>query len=101
MKYIRTALAEQETTVNILYNEQKYNDALQYYLQFYETNPTNVNILTKIGNVYKNLNNPNKALDYYSKALELEPKNITANINSALIYMNSNNIFRINNFNIY
>ena len=48
------------------------------YEKLLETDPSNVDILVKIGNLYKSIGDIDRAIDYYKRALAIDPDNYAA-----------------------
>ncbi|HPM35408.1 MAG TPA: tetratricopeptide repeat protein, partial [Spirochaetota bacterium] len=48
------------------------------YEELLETEPNNVEIILKIANAYKDIQDYDKAIDYYLKAIKIDPKNYDA-----------------------
>ena len=51
---------------------------IELYEKLLETNPSDVETLIKLGNLYKEIGNIGKAIGYYNKALAIEPHNYNA-----------------------
>lgn len=69
-----------------LYNEQKYNEAIDLFSSVLETNEDSAELYNNIGLCYANLGDEEKAEKNYLKAQELNPKLAQTYINLADIY---------------
>lgn len=57
----------------ILFDLDKYNDALQDYMKVAELDPSYEKIYYCIGNTYSSLKRYNKAIEFYDKAIDTDP----------------------------
>ncbi len=69
-----------------LYQEQKYEEALQEYKKVLEENPDLYQVYDKIGICYLRMDNKEKATDYFKKMLEYDPQSLDTLINLSAIY---------------
>lgn len=58
---------------NLLYDQQRFQEAVDWYEKALKLDPRNVNARTDLGTSYFNLGRPQQALDQYRKSLEIEP----------------------------
>lgn len=66
----------------------KFDEALHYYRQSLQSNPTDPNILYYIGNIYNKKGESGRALKAYQKAFSLAPDFAEALNHMAIIYRN-------------
>ncbi|MFW6159561.1 MAG: tetratricopeptide repeat protein [Acidobacteriota bacterium] len=69
-----------------LYQEKKYEEALQEYKNVLEKNPDLYQAYEKIGICYLRMENQEMAIDYFIKMLECDPQSQDALINLSAIY---------------
>ncbi len=77
---------------NALYEEGKYEEALQAFLKFKEKNPELYQIYFNIANSYKKFEQYNKAIEYYTIFLEKEPESVEVFYNIAESYVGKNEL---------
>ena len=65
-------------TANNFYDNQKYDEALQYYDKVLAIDPSSVNALNSKGLALEHLQRYDEALQFYDKALSLDPSSIQA-----------------------
>ena len=70
---------------SVLYNQQKYDEALEYYNKVLEIDPSNLYSLNSIGNIFVNIEQYDKAIEYLEKVLAIDPENVDALKNQAII----------------
>jgi tetratricopeptide (TPR) repeat protein len=58
---------------NLFYDNQRYQDAADWYEKALKLGPKDVNARTDLGTVYFNLGRPQDALAEYRKSLEIDP----------------------------
>lgn len=58
---------------NLLYDQQRFQEAVDWYEEALKLNPRNVNARTDLGTSYFNIGRPQQALEQYRKSLEIEP----------------------------
>lgn len=78
--------------INIIISEdfyrlKDYEKSLEYALKAHALNPTNLEFLFIIGNLYTEINNISKAIFYYEKIIETDSKNLQANIKLYKLYL--------------
>ncbi len=56
---------------NLLFNEERYQDSLEVYLEFLEMDPQNTEIYNYIGECYIKMNKNDLAISYIQKALDI------------------------------
>ncbi|RKX70749.1 hypothetical protein DRP43_03075 [candidate division TA06 bacterium] len=62
---------------------QKYNEALLYFMKAIEIEPDNIEALYSVGILYESINEFDKAMDYFKKVVGLSPDH-----NDALVHIN-------------
>ena len=70
-------------TANNFYNNQKYDEALQYFDKALTIDPSSVNALNNKGTALDHLKRYNEALQFYDKALSIDPSSVNALNNKA------------------
>lgn len=58
---------------NLFYDQQRFQEAVDWYEKALRLNPRNVNARTDLGTSYFNIGRPQQALEEYRKSLEIEP----------------------------
>lgn len=77
--YVPTKLETLIYRGDILYNEKKYKEALQYYLAALKQEPDNIKILKQAGFCYYKTGNHNYAYTFFKKVLQFDKKDKDAN----------------------
>ncbi len=62
---------------------QKYNEALQYFMKAIEIDPDNIEALYSVGILYEGINEFDKAMGYFKKVVGLSPGH-----SDALVHIN-------------
>jgi tetratricopeptide (TPR) repeat protein len=75
-----------------LYEQKKYEEALEEYQKVIEENPDLYLTFDKIGICYLRLNNQEKAIEYFKKMLEHDPQSLGTLINLSAIYFEQGNL---------
>lgn len=70
---------------NLFYDNQRYQEAANWYEKALKLDPKNVNARTDLGTVYFNLGRPTEALAEYKKSLEQEPTHQPTIYNSIIV----------------
>ena len=65
-------------TANNFYDNQKYDEALQYFDKVLDIDPSNVNALNNKGLALDHLQRYDEALQYFDKALTIDPSSFSA-----------------------
>lgn len=78
---------ELSLTLGVLnFTLQNYEQALFYFKQATEADPTNYSYLNKLGATYAYLKKPEESVQYYHKALDLKPNYVRGWTNLAINY---------------
>ena len=72
--------------------KKRYNDAIKFFTQANEENPSNPNILNYLGFSYSQVNDFLMAEIYFTEGLEIEPKHIGLNEYLGYLYVETNRI---------
>ncbi len=70
---------------NLFYDNQRFQEAADWYEKALKLDPKNVNARTDLGTAYFNLGRPQDALAEYKKSLELEPQHQPTIYNSIIV----------------
>jgi tetratricopeptide (TPR) repeat protein len=70
---------------NLFYDNQRFQEAADWYEKALKLDPKNVNARTDLGTVYFNLGRPTEALAEYKKTLEIEPLHQPTIYNSIIV----------------
>jgi len=70
---------------NFLFDNQKFNEAIEYYDKALQTNPKAADVIVDVGVSYFNLNQINKAKTYFENALDVDDKHINALYNMGIV----------------
>jgi tetratricopeptide (TPR) repeat protein len=75
-----------------LYEQEKYEEALEEYQKVIEENPDLYQAFDKIGICYLRLDDQEKAIEYFKKMLEHDPQSLDTLINLSAIYFEQGNL---------
>jgi predicted O-linked N-acetylglucosamine transferase (SPINDLY family) len=75
----------------ILFQTQKYEEAISFILKSLEINPNNFQALNNLGNAYTSINEINLGLIAYEQVLQLNPNFVEAAFNKANLLRKHNN----------
>lgn len=59
---------------NVLYDHQRFSEAVEWYQKALKLDPKNVNARTDLGTCFFNLGQPKQALAEYHKSLQADPR---------------------------
>lgn len=71
-----------------LFNEGKYQEAVEAYTEYLTTRPKDIKSLYNRGRAYEEMNRLDKAKGDFLKILDLEPNNLNANLSMGSFYYN-------------
>lgn len=72
---------------NTYYDEARWSEAITYYEQALEIQPTATNVMADLGACYRNTNRVDEALQMWEKALKINPTMKAALFNKAVVYV--------------
>jgi tetratricopeptide (TPR) repeat protein len=72
---------------NLLYNSDRYFDALNIYRELLGADTSNIYLLRSVGHCYNNLELKDSAMFYYEKAAKLNPVDFQSVYRACLIYL--------------
>jgi tetratricopeptide (TPR) repeat protein len=70
---------------NLLYDNQRFQDAIGWYQKALKLDPKNVNARTDLGTVYFTLGRPQDALKEYKESLQIDPRHEPTIFNMIII----------------
>jgi tetratricopeptide (TPR) repeat protein len=77
---------------NVLRDEKKFDEAIDYYEQAIKLFPKSVNTYINLGSIYQySLNDTDKALDVYARGMKANPESADLPVVAALAYDQSGN----------
>jgi len=87
--------SEESSSGDVLFEEGKYKEAIDYYSEYLSTHPDHANTLYNRGRAYEELGQSEKAIQDFEKIIELDPKNINAYIALSKLSYNDKNFNKV------
>ncbi len=72
---MQTNIAELQQIADTAYNNERWEDVINYYTKLTNQTPNDAKIWYRIGNAYAHLNQTKSAIDAYQNALLISPNN--------------------------
>ena len=79
--------------INLLLEQEKYNDAIIWFKKALELNPNSCQVLNNIGNIYQTQRKFEYAIKSFNKAISISPNNIDALNNLGVTHQHLGNSF--------
>lgn len=83
---------------NFLFDNQRYEEALIYYLQALQIDPNQPDVLVDAGVSYFNLKKLDEARTYFEKALKIDSQHLNALYNMGIIYAQLGNMSQMREY---
>src|SRR5688500_16391765 len=82
-------------TSSTLYNQQKYDEAIQYLDKALQIEPNNTNALINKGGALSNLEKYDETIQNFDKVLDIDPNNVDALYSKAYVSMINRNMKKL------